>query len=294
VSESQPLESTAANGSQQDRTVVVTGATSGIGRAAALQLAAGGYPLLLVGRDQQRGDTLLAELARVQKQPAVFIAGDLSTAAGVDRVAERIHQHARAVQVLVNGAGILSPSRTVTDEGFELNFAVHHLAPYSMTSRLLGLLREGGGRVVNINSEGHRAALSGGGPVYLDFTDLQNERRYEPFMAYSRSKLANLLFTHELHRRHPELTVVALHPGMARTNIGRSLPRLQVLLFSAVSLTARQGARPVVRLATSPDVANGGYYNRFTRATPSPAACDPAAAARLWALTEELRGPFGS
>src|SRR5947199_300916 len=106
----------------------------------------------------------------------------------------------------------MTPRREVTAEGFELNIAVHHLAPFSLTGQLLPLLHKGDGRVVNVNSEGHRAPLRGSGPVLIPFDDLQSSRGFNAFLVYSHTKLANLLFTYELHRRHPELTVVALHP----------------------------------------------------------------------------------
>jgi NAD(P)-dependent dehydrogenase (short-subunit alcohol dehydrogenase family) len=185
------------------------------------------------------------------------------------------------------------PTRQVTTEGIEMNFAVHHLAPYSMSSRLLSGLRNGDGRVINVNSEGHRAALFHSGPVEIDFTDLNSEHDYHPTMVYSRTKLANLMFSYELHRRHPELTVVAVHPGMVRTDLGRHFPRLQVAAMHAMSISARRGAAPVAALATARDVADGAYYNRYTSVRSSAASYDSSAAQRLWAETERLRGPFG-
>jgi NAD(P)-dependent dehydrogenase (short-subunit alcohol dehydrogenase family) len=273
-------------------TVVVVGATSGIGRAAAGQLAALGHRVIAVGRDERRGKALLADLGTRAPAPHEFVPGDVSTAAGVARVADRVRDLTGTVDVLINAAGLVAPKREVSADGVELNLAVHHLAPWSMTGLLLPLLRAGSGRVVNINSEGHRTTMTGRG-VDLDLDDLGGERHYEPWLAYSRSKLANLLFTGELHRRHPELGVVALHPGMVRTRIGRSFPRAKVAALLLFAVSARQGAKPVVRLATDPAVSNGAYYDRFAPATPSAAARDRAKAQRLWLLTEELRGPFG-
>ncbi|MFI6599216.1 SDR family NAD(P)-dependent oxidoreductase [Nonomuraea sp. NPDC050536] len=214
--------------------------------------------------------------------------------ARVERVAKEVAASVKTVDTLVNNAGVMLPDRRTSDEGFELNFAVHHLAPWSVTGALLPLLRRGDGRVVNVNSEGHRAPLRGGGPVRVDFGDLQSERGYDPFMAYSRTKLANLMFGYELHRRHPELTVVALHPGMVRTNLGREFPRVQVALMGALSASAEHGAAPVAALAAEKDVRNGGYYNRFTPISSSPESYDTAVAGRLWEVTEGLRGRFGS
>lgn len=181
------------------------------------------------------------------------------------------------------------PTRQTTSEGVELNYAVHHLAPYSMTSKLLPLLVRGSGRVVNVNSEGHRAPLFGGGAVGIDLNNLQTENGYDPFLAYSRSKLANLLFTYELQRRHPELSVVAVHPGRVRTELGRRWPRIQVAAMHAMSMSARKGAAPVVSLAMAPAVECGAYYNRFTTMRSSAESYDDDVARRLWESTEAPR-----
>lgn len=268
--------------------VVLTGATAGIGRQAARQLAEQGHTLILVGRNATHGERLARDTN------GMFVRADISTMDGVVRVADRVRQTTDHVDVLINNAGVMTPRREVTAEGFELNFAVHHLAPFSLTGQLLPLLRHGEGRVVNVNSEGHRAPLRGSGPVLIPFDDLQSSRAFNTFLVYSNTKLANLLFTYELHRRHPELTVVALHPGMVRTDLGRSFPRALVAVMGALSLSPSQGARPVVHLATAPDVVGGGYYNRFTHTDSSPASRDLQSAQRLWDVTERLRGPFAS
>jgi NAD(P)-dependent dehydrogenase (short-subunit alcohol dehydrogenase family) len=270
------------------RAIAFIGATSGLGRAAADQLAKDGHRLILVGRDPKRAERLARQLPS-----AVVIAADVSTAAGIDRAATQIEDAADHLDALVNNAGVMIPTRQTTSEGAELNFAVHHLAPYSLTSRLLPLLRAGSGRVVNVNSEGHRAPLAGGGPVRIELDDLNMEHGYEPFLAYSRTKLANLLFTYELQRRHPELSVVAVHPGMVRTDLGRHWPRIQVAVMHAMSISARKGAEPVVALATAPGVERGAYYNRFTTTRSSSESYDKDAARLLWEATEALRGPFG-
>jgi NAD(P)-dependent dehydrogenase (short-subunit alcohol dehydrogenase family) len=270
------------------RTVALIGATSGLGRAAAEQLAQEGHHLILVGRDPARVRRLAEHLPT-----AVVIGADVSTSAGVDQAASQIGGAADHLDALVNNAGVMIPARQTTSEGAELNFAVHHLAPYSMTSKLLPLLARGAGRVVNVNSEGHRAPLFGGGAVRIDFDDLDGDHGYDPFLAYSRTKLANLLFSYELQRRYPELSVAAVHPGMVRTDLGRHWPRIQVAAMHLMSIPARKGAEPVVSLATAPAVERGAYYNRFTATRSSPESYDQDAARRLWEVTEALRGPFG-
>lgn len=269
------------------RTIVLIGATSGLGRAAADQLAQDGHELILVGRDPRRVEKLADHL------PTASVFGtDVSTAEGVGHVVTRIQDMVDHVDVLINNAGTMLPTRQVTREGTELNFAVHHLAPYSMTRGLLPLLVRGQGRVVNVNSEGHRAALFRGGMVQIDFDNLNSERDYDPFVAYSRSKLANLLFSYELQRRQPGLSVVAVHPGMVRSDLGRHFPRVRVAMMHAISISARKGAEAVVALATASTVHTGGYYNRFDLARSSPESYDTAVAGRLWDTTQTLRGAF--
>jgi NAD(P)-dependent dehydrogenase (short-subunit alcohol dehydrogenase family) len=275
------------------RTVVLVGATSGIGRAAALQLGRGGHRLLLVGRDRRRGEDLAASIGRPQ---AVFIRGDVSTLSGIEAVVTEVRSHTDSIDTLINNAGVMLPKRRLTDEGFELNFAVHHLAPFSMTSLLLPLLENGDGRIVNTNSEGHRAAAFSPVPIDIDFEDLQTEHGYATFVAYARTKLANLLFTYEFHRRMPGLTMVAVHPGMARTRLVRSMHNPGFWLLSTSTrmflMSPARGARPLVTLATEPSVLGGRYYNRTGPASSSPASMSRTSARRLWDVTERLRGPF--
>jgi NAD(P)-dependent dehydrogenase (short-subunit alcohol dehydrogenase family) len=270
------------------RTVVLVGATSGLGREAAKQLAADGHRLVLVGRDPDRAAALGRELPA-----ATVIAADVSVREGVERVAKEISAVTNRVDVLVNNAGVMTRSRQTTAEGMELNLAVHHLAPWSMTA-LLQPLMSSGSRVVNVNSEGHRAPMRGAGPVRLDLEDLNSSRDFDPFMTYSRTKLANLLFSYELQRRRPDLAVAALHPGVVRTDLGRQWSKLQVAAMHALmmSLSPQRGAEPVVRLAVGPDFTAGAYYDRFAPVRSSTISYDEELARRLWSATERLRGSF--
>ncbi len=263
------------------RTIVFVGATSGIGRQAARRLAADGHRLVLVGRDPRRSEHLRSELPN-----ATVVTADIATASGVSRVVCAITASVDHVDTLVNNAGVMLPDRRVTTEGVELNLAVHHLAPHRLTRELLPLLRRGDGRVVNVNSEGHRVALFNTAPIEIDFTDLNGERGYDPFVAYSRSKLANLLDTYEFHRRYAELTIV-VHPGMVRTDLGRNFPRVRVAAMHAISISARKGAEPVVHLATAANIQGGTYYNRFTPLRSSGASYNEASADRLWRQAEQ-------
>lgn len=249
----------------------MAGATSGLVRRAAENLATAGHRMVLIGRSPDRAAGLARALPRAQ-----IIVADLSKTTGVRRAAAEVAAGVGHVDTLVNAAGVMLPDRTTTAENVETNFAVHHLAPFSLTSELLPLLQRGDGRVVNVNSE-----------------DLNSERDYDPFLVYSNTKLANLLFTYELHRRYPNLTVVALHPGMVCTNLGRHFPRALVMMAGLMSLPLHKGAEPVVQLAAEDNIVNGAYYDGFTPVQSSPASYDLDDALRLWQITETLRGPFG-
>lgn len=290
----------ATAGAGSVRTIVLVGATSGIGRAAAVRLAAEGHRMILIGRDPRRGAGLVEEIRRLAPPAgrAVFLAQDVSTLAGIEAVVGRIRDETDSVDTLMNNAGVMMPRRILTEEGFELNLAVHHLAPFTMTGLLLPLLSRGAGRIVNTNSAGHHTALFHSGPVSLDFADLQSEHGYDPYLAYSRSKLANLLFTFEFHRRYPGYSIAAIHPGMVRTRLVRSMHNPGFWLLSTATRWMLQppasGGTAIAALATASAVHSGAYYDRFRQATPSPQALSRTDAARLWERTEQFRGPFAA
>jgi retinol dehydrogenase 12 len=195
------------------------------------------------------------------------------------------------IDVLVNNAGLMAGQRRVTADGYDEVFAVNHLAPFLLTSLLLGKLAASGpARVVTVASGAHTAAR-------LDLDDLQLERGWESWRAYANSKLANILFTRELARRLAGAAVTAncAHPGLVRTRFGRETRqpmRTAVTLARPFMLSPQRGARTVVYLATSAAVADasGGYYVKNQRREPSPAARDAVTARRLWQLSEELTG----
>ena len=261
-------------------TVVLIGATSGLGRRAAEQLAA--HRLFLVGRDADRAASLAKQLP-----DATVLAADVSVRSGIEYVAAEIAGRVERIDVFVNNAGVMTSTRQVSAEGVELNLAVHHLAPWSAVAFLADLI-PAGGRIVNVNSEGHRSPMRGG-VVRIDPARLADgPESFDPFLTYSRSKLANLLFTYELQRRRPEWHVVAVHPGVVRTDLGRQFPRWQVAALSVFSLPARRGAEPVVRLAVGEESPTG-YYDPFSKVRSSALSYDEELAGRVWAATEELR-----
>jgi retinol dehydrogenase 12 len=270
---------------------VVTGANSGIGKAASLALARLGATVVLICRDAGRGKAALAEVsaAAVAGMPALEIT-DLSSMAQVRDLAARLAGRDR-IDVLVNNAGLVLGDRRVTPDGFEYTFAVNHLAPFLLTNLLRPkLLASAPSRVVTVSSAAHRGAR-------LDLDDLQLERHFGGLRAYANSKLANILFTRQLALRLADSGVTAncLHPGSVRTGFGREGGTLLKAGLTAIlpSLgSPEMGAFTLVYLASSPAVANatGGYYVSAARRRPSRAARDETTAVRLWQLSAQLTG----
>jgi retinol dehydrogenase-12 len=269
---------------------VVTGATSGIGKATAVALARLGAQVVLVGRDRGRGEATAAEVAAVAASPPRLEIADLASMEQVRALAGRLGTLDR-IDVLVNNAGLVAGQRRVTADGFDEVFAVNHLAPFLLTNLLLGTLTASApARVITVTSDAHTAAR-------LDLDDPQLEHGWESWRSYANSKLANILFTRELARRLEGTGVTAncAHPGVVRSGFGRDsapLMRLGLTLARPFLLSPERGARTIVYLATSPEVAGttGGYYVKCQRREPAEAARDDATARQLWQLSEKLTG----
>jgi NAD(P)-dependent dehydrogenase (short-subunit alcohol dehydrogenase family) len=267
---------------------VVTGATSGIGKATAAELVRQGAQVILVGRDRSRGEAAVAELATAGPlRPRLEIA-DLSNMADVRALAERLAALDR-IDVLVNNAGLVAGQRRVTADGYEEVFAVNHLAPFLLTTLLLPKLTASApARVITVTSDAHTSAR-------LDLDNPQPVDGWESWRAYSNSKLANILFTRELARRLEGTGVTAncAHPGVVRTRFGREARfpvQIGLMIARPFLLSPQRGAATIVYLATSPDVAGktGGYYVKSQLREPSAAARDDETARRLWEISEEL------
>ena len=269
---------------------VVTGATSGIGKAAATALARLGAQVVLVGRDRGRAEATAAQIGSVATQPPTVDVADLGAMDQVRALAERLAALER-IDVLINNAGLVLGERRGTPDGFEHVFAVNHLAPFLLTNLLLPRLTASApARVITVTSDAHSAAR-------LDLDDPNLEHGWDSWRSYANSKLANILFTRELARRLQGTGVTAncAHPGVVRTGFGREarpLLRLGVTLARPFVLSPERGADTIVYLASSPEVADetGGYYVRRQRREPSAAARDDAAARELWQISEELTG----
>lgn len=267
---------------------VVTGATAGIGRATAAELARRGATVVLVGRSREKLDRAVAGIGRAAGAGGAHgVLADLAVQAEVRAAAEGILARWPAVHVLVNNAGVFIRRRQVTPDGVEVQLAVNHLAPFLLTRLLLDGLRAGApARVLAVSSGMHRYAA-------VRWDDPGMREGYNGLRQYSNTKLFNLLFTNELARRLPpgEVTANALHPGLVGTALlfeGWAPLRL----LKPFIRKPEQGARTAVHLAASPEVAGvtGGFFIDERPARPAPAALDPAAALRLWQISEELTG----
>ncbi|HUK07513.1 MAG TPA: SDR family oxidoreductase [Stellaceae bacterium] len=275
----------------QGKLCVITGASSGVGLAAAEALARKGARLALIARDPARG---AAAMRRLQTMvPGVEIAmhyADLARLAEVRRVADELLQAYPRIDVLINNAGAMFRRREVSADGLERTFALNHMAYFLLTEKLRARLAASKpARIVSVASRAHEGAT-------LDLDDLNMERRYDGWLAYRRSKLANILWTRELARRlaGSDVTANALHPGFVATRFGdnnRGWFGLTLGIAKRVAaIRPEEGAATVVHLASAPglDSVSGGYFVKSAPALPSAAAQDDTTARRLWQASEKF------
>jgi NAD(P)-dependent dehydrogenase (short-subunit alcohol dehydrogenase family) len=265
---------------------VITGATGGIGLAAAQRLAALGAELTIVGRSAKRAQQAAASIAR----PVDVLLADLASQAAVRRLADEIAERYPAVRVLINNAGAIYASRELSPDGIELTWAVNHLAPFLLTTLLLERLEASApARIINTASAAHFRAE-------IPFDDIQGERSYSRmgYARYGQTKLANILFTRALARRLAGSAVTAncFHPGFVGTGFNHNngwLMGTAMWIGRVFARSPEKGADTLVWLADSPDVSSvsGAYFVDRREVRPSQAARDDAAAERLWQLSEE-------
>src|SRR5580704_10099192 len=289
---------------QTGRRAIVTG-TGGLGYETALALAAAGAIVILAGRNETKGRGSVVRILNLHPQARIsFEQLDLASLASIAAFAGQMEAMREPIDLLVNNAGVMAPPRReTTADGFELQFGTNHLGHFALTGRLLPLLRAGASpRVTTVSSGAHHTGR-------IDFDDLQWERQYRPWPAYSQSKLANLLFALELQRRSDEggwgLLSDAAHPGYARTELIANGPGLNsfssrigsLLIAPWASQSAADGALPQLFAATSPDAKPAGYYGPgrlFELVGPpapariSNAAQDQEVTNHLWDVSEAL------
>jgi NAD(P)-dependent dehydrogenase (short-subunit alcohol dehydrogenase family) len=265
-----------------DKTILVTGATGGIGLETARALASMGALVVIGARNAARGQAVADEILRAGGR-AALLPIDLSSFASVRLAAGRSAASHPRLDVLINNAGIVVGSRQLSADGHELTWATNFLGAFLLTRLLLpALKRAPEPRVVNVSSGAHRSGR-------LKWDDLELQRRFHPLLAYANSKLALVLFTRELSRREPGIAVNAVHPGAIATGIWRAAPAPVRWILGLVLPSAKKGARPVVRLAAAPELdgVTGRYFDRLHERAPAPAAASDADAARLWELAEK-------
>ena len=276
----------------QGKLCLVTGANSGMGRAAAVALARQNAHVIVACRDERKAQATRDELVAESGNASIeYLWGDLSSRGEIHSLAETFHERHEHLDILLNNAGMIAGPRTLTEEGIETTFAVNHLGPFMLTLLLLpALLRVRGARIVTVASEVHRIAR-------FDPNNLQLERGYGAYRAYALSKLANIMFTHELAKRleGTGISATCCHPGYVGSNFGRNadFPFRTVMSIVRPFLTASEkGSDTAVYLATSAEVEgkSGGYYIRRRKVSPSRVATDDRLTAQLWEISKNLAG----
>jgi NAD(P)-dependent dehydrogenase (short-subunit alcohol dehydrogenase family) len=278
-------------GGMSEKICLITGATSGIGKATAMGLANMGASVVMVGRDRGRGEAALAEIKEGSANASVnLMLADLSSQDEIHRLAGEFKEAYPRLDVLINNAGLFRSERITTQDGLETTFAVNHLAYYLLTQLLLDVLEASApSRIVNVASGDHSNGT-------IDFDDLQAEKAYKGAKAYSQSKLATVLFTYELASRLEGTGVTAncLHPGAGvRTNFGSGVTGVFGFMVRALRpfmKSPEKGAETSVYLASSPEVEglSGGYFVKKAEARSSGASHDERIARRLWEASADL------
>ncbi len=302
-----PQWTTASIPPQRGKRAYITGANSGVGFHAALELARAGASVVLACRDRARGEAARARILTAVPTAQLEIAElDLASLASVHSAAEHFLASGRPLDLLINNAGVMAlPQRRVTVDGFELQLGTNHFGHFALTGLLMpALLAAPAARIVTVSSIAHRGAT-------LDFSNLNWEHDYKPWPAYRRTKLANLLFAFELQRRleraHASAVSIVVHPGVSNTNLfaagpgqgGGLLARIIPFFIALTAQSEAQGALPTLYAATSADAQGGHFYGpdgwRQMRGYPvevraEAPAYDESLAARLWQVSEEATG----
>ncbi|RMH01141.1 MAG: SDR family oxidoreductase [Chloroflexi bacterium] len=274
---------------------MVTGANAGIGKQTALELAKMGATVVLVCRNRARGEAAQAEIRQVSGNDQVdLLLADLSSQQSIHELAKTFKEKYDRLHVLVNNAGAWFQNRQLSVDGIEMTFALNHLGYFLLTHLLLDVLVVSApSRIVNVSSGAHHNGR-------IHFEDLQFEKRYRGFAAYSQSKLANILFTYELARRLEAhgiqgVTVNCLHPGFVASNFGRNnglLAKVALTFLRPIAVDVRKGAETSVYLASSPEVegVTGKYFDKKKAVRSSAISYDEEVARRLWEISEEMTG----
>ena len=280
------------------KTVIITGGNAGIGKESAIAIAAMGARVIFTSRDARRGAEALAEVKeRSGSKKVELLSLDLASLSSIRSFANEVANTTDRIDVLLNNAGLLQTSRSVTVDGFETTFGVNHLGHFLLTDLLRGMLTKtaadfGGARVVVVASNAHKFARNG-----IDFDDLDRVKSYSAMGVYGESKLANILFANEFAKKFADtgITANSLHPGYVASRFGRDgdtgrLDWAVALGAKLFAISPKKGAETSVFVATGESTATqtGGYYEKSRLKKPAPQALDAGAAKRLWEVSTEL------
>lgn len=267
---------------------IITGANSGIGKATAIGLAEMGATIVILCRDKERGELAQKEIIDLteNKNVDLFIC-DLASFESIRRFVSEFKKKYQDLHILINNAGIMKKRGTVSTDGFEINLAVNHLAPFLLTNLLLDMLKKSApSRIINVSSAAHRMAN-------LDFDDLQSENKKLRLMRiYGNSKLALMLFSYELSRKleGTNVTINTLHPGMVATNLGRDMSHSGQGFGKRFFKTPQEGAETSIYLASSPEVEGitGKYYTKKKQKKSSKRSYNEEDANKIWEISAEM------
>jgi NAD(P)-dependent dehydrogenase (short-subunit alcohol dehydrogenase family) len=276
----------------EEKTILITGANSGLGKATAMGLAERGAHVVMTSRNLQRGEKARREIARKTGNERVdLLVADLSTTDGVRGLAEEFRASHPRLDVLINNAAVLTGTRQVTSEGHERQLFVNHLAYFMLTNLLIDMLKASApARVINVTSTAHSSGT-------IDFNDIQYERSYKGYRAYANTKLMNMVFTYELARRVDGTGVTAncVHPGVIHTGLLRNFSFVLNAMFNLLSVffkKAHEGAETPIYLAASPEVGEvtGKYFKYCKPLGSSEESYDQDVQRRLWEVSATLTG----
>jgi NAD(P)-dependent dehydrogenase (short-subunit alcohol dehydrogenase family) len=274
-----------------DKTVLITGATSGIGKAAATELARQGAQVVITSRNITKGEDTVKEIQKMTGNQRVdMLEVDLASLGSVRKLVDEYKIKYNSLDVLINNAGGYYGYRKNTDDGHEYTFGVNHLSHFLLTNLLKDMLVSSNARIINVSSEAQR-------PGKIHFDDLMLENNFGGFKAYSQAKLANIIFSYELERRWGDkgITANAMHPGAVSTNFGneaKPLFRGLIKIGKPLLKTPEKGADTIVYLATSDDIAevSGKYFMNRKQVKSNAESYKPETGDRLWRVSEELTG----
>jgi NAD(P)-dependent dehydrogenase (short-subunit alcohol dehydrogenase family) len=271
------------------KTCLITGGNSGIGKATALGLARMGANVVMVSRSKEKGEAALTEIiAKGGNRNVELMVGDMSSQDSIRRLASDFKAGHEKLHLLVNNAGVYLTRRTATVDGLESTFAINHLGPFLLTNLLLDILKASApSRIVNVTSDAHNGAK-------VNFEDLQGEKKFSGWQAYGQSKLAMILFTHELAKRldGTGVTVNSAHPGVVRTNFANNngLVTFGFRLMRPFFISPKTAAKRILYVATSPELegVTGEYFTKMHEAKSSQESYEDDSAKRLWQISEQL------